>query len=337
MSLPTDFPPTEIAPYVADTFGPGKIVWPYHGTVHSAGWRGEVFEQRTQRTTSDGRQTELVLRVTARPDGGSYVRLDESGIPDRVKRDETLASYRAISIGSTDSSLRRHGCGNGPVRRLLSSTASASNCRAKCCVASQSASSAHRPPQAGSSSPTTSRRCSSCAPSGSRRRYRRDTETDVYEFYWADLIPDTTLSQVYGWSLRLYWLPPQCRIGTAEVLLGCACAHCDPGRCDRLVSIDRTGHPAPRGSSPRDDGAERSRHIPTVGVRGGLRLTSSGSCSAFSAMRHATSNRGLAMSTAVRPFGRRGSSYWMGCTTWVTTPESLFSATAWEASSPTTS
>ena len=209
VSLPTDFPPNEIAPYVADAFGPRKTDWPCHGTVQSAGWRGEVFEQRTQRTTSDGRQTELVLRVTARPNGGSYVRLHESGIPDPERRDETLRELqsdlnRLNQFLIEASRLRKrtrqaiiivHGIGEQLPGQMLRSFKKSGVFGAS-----------------STPGPFVKPDYDSSLFELRTMRIARDTAahrptTDVHELYWADLIRDTTLSQVYGWLLRLLLAP----------------------------------------------------------------------------------------------------------------------------------
>jgi hypothetical protein len=202
VSLPTEFPPDEVVPYVEPfLFGKCRKI--------SSGWRGEVFELRARCSTSSSGfdEIDVVLRVTPRPNGCSYIRIHESGFVDRWARDDALTwlqcRLNTLNRVFTDASRLRkrtrqaiivvHGIGEQlPGQTLRSFTDGVF--------------------------PTTGPRgflkpdYTSSLFELRMMRIAPDTNagippTDVYELYWAHLIRDTTLGQVYGWLLRLLLAP----------------------------------------------------------------------------------------------------------------------------------
>ncbi|MVU77541.1 hypothetical protein GPX89_09830 [Nocardia sp. ET3-3] len=202
VSLPTDFPADQVAPYAAHRFGAR------FGTVDSAGWHREVFEQRTRINGNSEQRLQLVLRVTRRPGGGSYVRLSMSAIPNREKRDEVLPALqgelnRLGRFLDEAARLRRHtrqaivivhGIGEQlPGQTLRSFMAGV--------FGTPSTEGPYlKPDYISSLFELRMMRVGRDLASG------RPT-TDVYELYWAHLVRDTTLGQVYGWLSRLMLAP----------------------------------------------------------------------------------------------------------------------------------
>jgi CheY-like chemotaxis protein len=197
VSLPTDFPAQQVAPYAEDAFRS-------MGDVQSQCWHRGVFELRMVRTAPNGHQTELMMSVTPRPDGRSYIRLHEGNILDAQGRDESLHALQ--------SGLNRIGRFLAAASRLRNQTRQA--------VIVVPGIGEQRPSQTlrsfmdgvfGGMSPQDwfvkpdyvsklfELRSMRLPPNVVAGRPR----TDVYELYWAHLIRDTTLGQVYGWLLRL--------------------------------------------------------------------------------------------------------------------------------------
>ncbi|WP_156669974.1 hypothetical protein [Mycobacterium sp. E3305] len=207
MSLATDFPPRAVVPYAAPIlFGKCQKI--------SDRWRGEVYELRARwypfvydlDEVDDEFDTpiDVVLRVTPRPDGGSYIRIKETGFADDWERSRALRWLRdrlstLDRIFSDASRLQErtrqaivvvHGIGEQLPGQTLRSFVEGVF-------------------------PTTGHQRRFLKPDYTSSlfelrmmRITPDTNagvptTDVYELYWAHLIRDTKLGQVYGWLLRL--------------------------------------------------------------------------------------------------------------------------------------
>jgi hypothetical protein len=239
VSLPTTFPAEEVAAYLArqDVVGywlgddallnltPGELCYFPRATrvgrgltygesepaeVLSAGWGNGRFQLWTQWSASEAN---VRILVTPRPDGGgSYVRVVEDGVPDQE------AAYCALRVWQ--GALNRLG-------RLLREAERKRN-RVRQAVVVVHGIGEQRPgqtlrgfveavfPHASGQvryakpdyiSPLFEMRTFSVPGDQSLRR----PTTDVYELYWAHLIRDTTLGQVYSWMLRLF-LSPRRRI-----------------------------------------------------------------------------------------------------------------------------
>jgi hypothetical protein len=230
LSLPTDFAPRELSAYIfapevlSRWMGPGTDLQPRLGSVAviPAGGsgaspaphlRGEVISVEWSHkglelivAAQDPDSGGLRLRITPRPGNRSYVRLDVGGpaggeIRERLKAWQQILNDLAAMLQSLQRERERmrqavilvHGIGE------------------------------QRPGQ------TLRRFVDGLFPESGGPRYfkpdyasqllelrtarvpgdpiaRRPT-TDVYELYWAHLIRDTTLSQVYSWTWRLLITP----------------------------------------------------------------------------------------------------------------------------------
>lgn len=239
VSLPTTFPPEEVADFLVrrDVVGywlgdegvlsyiPGELVYFPRATLHgnqliyeyepepaevlSVGWRNGRFQLWTQWSVSEA---DVRILVTPRPAGGSYVRIVEDGLPDQE------AAYCALRVWQ--SALNRLG-------RLLRE-AERRRHQVRQAVVVVHGIGEQRPgqtlrgfvdgvfPQAAGQvrhvkpdyiSPLFEMRTFSVPGDQAMRR----PTTDIYELYWAHLIRDTTLGQVYAWMLRLF-LSPRGRI-----------------------------------------------------------------------------------------------------------------------------
>jgi hypothetical protein len=173
-----------------------------------------MYELRARWTTIGSRFSarddgiDVVLRVTQRPDGFSRIRIRESGFLDSIERDEALAwvegrLQRLNKVFTKAAELRKrtrqaiivvHGIGEQlPTQTLRSFTEGVF-------------------PAIGTRKPFVKPDYASSLFELRMMRIPRDADlgmppTDIYELYWAHLIRDTTLGQVYRWLLRLLLAP----------------------------------------------------------------------------------------------------------------------------------
>src|ERR1700722_1440712 len=218
ISLPTEFPPAEVVPYVVPfLFG--------HCEQISHVRHGQMFEYRARWMPGNSRYEatndviDIVLRVTSRPksagssgkrgvshpgSGGSRIRIRESGFADSAGRDKALAWLQGrlapLNEVLTDAASLRHrtrqaivvvhGIGEQlPTQTLRNFTEGIF-------------------PKTGMREPFVKPDYVSELFELRMMRVASDDNagmptTDIYELYWAHLIRDTTLGQVYGWLLRL--------------------------------------------------------------------------------------------------------------------------------------
>lgn len=239
VSLPTRFPAREVAAYILRsdvvkfwlgseseltaevgsrariqraTVADHRLAWdpqPTYGVVTSSGWRGELFELVVDWDHGNASGSGVRFRVTPRPDGGSYVRILERGIEAGL--DPLYASLRvwqgalnrlgrllaeAFRVrGRTRQALIVvHGIGEQRPGQTLRRFVSAVFPDTEQDV---------RFTKPDYVSPLFDMKIVTVPGKWSEQR----PTTDVYELYWAHLIRDTTVGQVYGWAVRLLLAP----------------------------------------------------------------------------------------------------------------------------------
>lgn len=191
------------------------LVWdpePTCGVVTSCEWRGGLFELVVSWdgvNAADAPYAGVRIRVTPRPDGGSYVRIRERGIEAGPR-----ALYAALRVWQ------------GALNRLdrLLSKAFRVRGRTRQALIVVHGIGEQRPGQTlrrfvSAVFPDTEQDVRFTKPDyvsplfdmrivtvPGRWSDQRPT-TDVYELYWAHLIRDTTVGQVYGWAGRLLLAP----------------------------------------------------------------------------------------------------------------------------------
>jgi hypothetical protein len=228
VSLPTTFLPEEVVGFLKRrdvvsywlggdgylVYSPGETVYLPRATLHGdhlveaevlfVGWSNGRFQLRAQWATSG----DVRILVTPRPDGGSYVRIIEEGIPDQKGVTSALRVWQGALnrlgrlLGEAERRRRRvrqavivvHGIGEQRPGQVLRGFVDA--------VFPQSSGQV-RYVKPDYISPLFETRTISVPGNQSARR----PTTDVYELYWAHLIRDTTPGQVYGWMLRLFLSP----------------------------------------------------------------------------------------------------------------------------------
>ena len=229
VGLPTAFPVAAVADYLlrpenaSDWLGHGAGLGTHVGdqVVVPGSGRGWVAELRRNPSTFvlravwdppvEGTVAEagVTIRVTTRPGGRSRLRVTESGVPAELVTDCVRFWSEALDelaeVLEVASAHRRrfrqavvvvHGIGEQRVNSTLRAFVEAvfpETRRTRRFLKPDYVS-----PLVGAESVTVPGRWSINRPT-----------TDVYELYWAHLLRDTTVGQVYGWALRLVLLTPR--------------------------------------------------------------------------------------------------------------------------------
>jgi hypothetical protein len=236
VSLPTTFPAAEVAAYLARPdvtrywlgddacldLTPGKFCYfprarrgdgltyeSESAEVLSAGWGNGRFQLWTRWSASEAN---VRILVTPRPNGGSYVRVVEEEVPDQEAADCALRIWQG-ALNRLGRLLRKAERQRNRVRQALvvvhgiGEQRPGQSLRGFVEAVFPYASGQVRYSKPDYISPLFEMRTFSVPGDQSRRR----PTTDIYELYWAHLIRDTTLGQVYSWILRLF-LSPRRRI-----------------------------------------------------------------------------------------------------------------------------
>jgi len=189
-----------------------RLVWdpePTSGVVTSCQWRNRFFELAVVWSHADTQDAGVRFRVTPRPDGGSYVRIQERGIEAdagplyaslRVwqgalnRLDRLLAQAFRLRGRTRQALIVVHGVGEQrpgqTLRRFVSAVFPDTGPDVRFTKPD------YVSPLFEMKMVTVPGRWSDQRPT-----------TDVYELYWAHLILDTTVGQVYGWAGRLLLAP----------------------------------------------------------------------------------------------------------------------------------